>query len=112
MKTLKALFHALEVHQNEMKTRYAVSDAIGEAIKVAALETAWEYINRPKKPRTKSGRWLDLNTEEQTAAREGRKIDSIKLYRGRTGLSLKESKDAVEAWMNANGVIVKYSNPW
>jgi ribosomal protein L7/L12 len=41
-----------------------------------------------------AGDWID---EVRALARAGKKIDAIKLYRERTGLGLKESKDAVEA---------------
>src|SRR4051812_11733731 len=39
----------------------------------------------------------DLESRVRSLMDEGRKIDAIKLYRGRTGAGLRESKDAVEA---------------
>ena len=100
MRTLKALFRALEVQQQEMKTRFATEDAIKDAIKVVAVDTAYQYINRPKKPKT--GNKYELNENEKDFAAAGRKIDAIKSYRARTGLGLLESKQAVEAWQDAN----------
>lgn len=45
---------------------------------------------------------LGLTYQEQAEARKPNgKIPAIKLYRTRTGHGLKESKDAVEAWMQA-----------
>lgn len=41
----------------------------------------------------------DGNAEWQRHAINGRKIDAIKAYREQHGVSLREGKDAIEAWM-------------
>ena len=48
---------------------------------------------------------MNLAGEVEMAAlvRQGRKIDAIKLYRERTGMGLKEAKDAVEAMEAGQG---------
>lgn len=45
-----------------------------------------------------------LTSDEAYFARSGQKIPAIKALRTRTGLGLKEAKDYVEDWMDANGV--------
>ena len=45
-----------------------------------------------------------VSTAWQQPAAEGRKIEAIKIYREETGCSLKEAKDAVEAWQRAEGI--------
>jgi hypothetical protein len=47
---------------------------------------------------------LNLTDEEASMLHEDvkNKVPVIKLYRERTGLGLKESKDAIEAWFNKN----------
>ncbi len=43
---------------------------------------------------------VDVDTAIQNAIRAGQKIEAIKLYREKTGLGLKEAKDAIDAMMN------------
>jgi ribosomal protein L7/L12 len=42
---------------------------------------------------------VDVDTAIQNAIRAGQKIEAIKLYREKTGLGLKEAKDAIDAMM-------------
>ena len=42
----------------------------------------------------------DLSEEVRKLADDGQKIEAIKLHREQTGLGLKESKDAVEAYID------------
>lgn len=51
-------------------------------------------LNPPYSPQQAQPEWL-LQARELKAA--GRPIQAIKLYRERTGLGLKEAKDAVDA---------------
>lgn len=45
-----------------------------------------------------------LTPQVQQLAREGHKIQAIKVYRESTGASLKDAKDAIEEWMRREGV--------
>lgn len=45
-----------------------------------------------------------LTDSVRQLARQGRKIHAIKKYREATGASLKDAKDAVEAWMHTEGI--------
>lgn len=53
----------------------------------------------------------EINAEEACLLRQipCEKIKAIKSYRSRTGCGLKEAKDAVELWMDKNG-IPRYTN--
>ncbi|MDQ8038650.1 MAG: hypothetical protein REI12_14610 [Pedobacter sp.] len=44
----------------------------------------------------------DLSPKAQEAARAGRLIDAIKIVRAETGMDLKDSKDAVEAFLKTH----------
>jgi ribosomal protein L7/L12 len=46
-----------------------------------------------------------MTAQVQQYAREGKKIQAIKEYREQTGAGLKEAKDAVERWMQAEGIV-------
>jgi ribosomal protein L7/L12 len=43
-----------------------------------------------------------LSAEAITALEQGRKIEAIKIYREATGVGLKESKEAIEAYLVAH----------
>lgn len=47
-----------------------------------------------------------LSELEKDLARSGRKIQAIKHHRERNNIGLLEAKNAVEAWMNKNGVYI------
>ncbi len=49
----------------------------------------------------------DVNADLLILLRAGNKIEAIKRYRARTGVGLKEAKDAVEALAAAHGVRAK-----
>ncbi len=49
-----------------------------------------------------------LTRDEIYYLHEKKKISAIRLYRGRTGLNLKESKEAVEAWVERNQCCTKW----
>ena len=51
-------------------------------------------------------KYEDVNTlspAAQAAARNGNKIEAIKLHREATNCGLKEAKEAVEEWLTLNG---------
>lgn len=79
----------------------ALSDAELDFLRSKVYE---EMSKRDAAKRAQFGNNPELNDNEQWLIRQGRKIDAIKAYRSRSGHSLKESKDAVEHWMNANGI--------
>lgn len=75
----------------------------------ASLHTAKEAIEAwmdSGEPLSPSAASLDpgLTDNVQQLARQGQKIQAIKKYREATGASLKTSKDAIEAWMNSQGI--------
>ena len=45
---------------------------------------------------------VSLTVEAITALEQGKKIEAIKYYREATGMGLKDSKDAVERYLNQN----------
>jgi ribosomal protein L7/L12 len=45
-----------------------------------------------------------LTDKVRQLARQGQKIQAIKEYRESTGASLKDAKEAVEAWMETEGI--------
>ena len=46
-----------------------------------------------------------MTAQAQQFARDGRKIQAIKEYREQTGAGLKEAKEAVERWMEREGIV-------
>lgn len=46
-----------------------------------------------------------LSVEAIAALEQGKKIEAIKIYRNATGTGLKESKEAIEAYLMSNPVI-------
>lgn len=71
----------------------AVSGSISWAV-LDAREFAFAEARRLADP--------NLNEEEIALVRDDKKIGAIKEYRQRTGLGLREAKDAVEGWMLKN----------
>lgn len=58
--------------------------------------------NTPTCPHCQADASADgMYDEVRQAMREGKKIEAIKLYRERTGMGLKEAKEAIDALWNA-----------
>ncbi len=68
---------------------------------VEALERGETLVPPPTRPQSIS------DEEVVTALENGGKIGAIKLYRERTGVGLKEAKDAVEALAARHGIVPK-----
>lgn len=60
-------------------------------------QRAGRDLSAPPRPMVRVGDERIDNDEIRALIRAGRKIDAIKLVRERTGLSLAEAKDAVQA---------------
>lgn len=103
MKTLKALIRALVVAKAEYgdQDNLDLFNEIETTICTAALTFARNQT--PKTIAPQLNKW-GLMADEVVLAHAGRKIDAIKAYRARTGLELKEAKNAVEAYLNDNGL--------
>lgn len=82
--------HDSPVHDSLVKAQNAL---FREGVRVTKTARVSKVNKDPKQ----------LTKEEQAKAREQYgKIQAIKLYRERTGMGLKEAKDAVEDWMEKN----------
>ena len=57
----------------------------------------------PPKPSLSDAERAELERERETALREGRQIDAIKIHRQLTGLGLKDAKDAVDELRRRSG---------
>ena len=57
----------------------------------------------PSKPSLSTAERADLERERETALREGRQIDAIKIHRQLTGLGLKDAKDEVDELRKRSG---------
>lgn len=66
-------------------------DAI-DAIRAGARQLPAGFFGAPKEEPSPLGQLVEI-------LRKGNKIEAIKLYREKTGLGLKEAKDAIEAYM-------------
>jgi len=81
--------------------RYREETGVG----LAEAKQAVEALERDEPPPT--GEPADSSSEAEIVAllQQGRKIKAIKLYRERTGVGLKEAKDAVEAIGADRGIV-------
>lgn len=86
---------------------YPVSAYLGEGI--IDSDTA-KLLKNPKDPTALSAAEKASASILPSGGNIGGKINAIKLYRERTGLGLKEAKDAVEAWLNTQPAIQKLSD--
>lgn len=75
---------------SNMEARLAALEARVDALVRSLGGEQPVYQNVPEPP-------AGLSDEIVTALRRGRKIEAIKLYRDRTGASLKEAKDFIES---------------
>ncbi len=57
----------------------------------------------PPKPTLSTAERAELERERETALREGRQIDAIKIQRQLTGLGLKDAKDEVDEMRKRSG---------
>jgi ribosomal protein L7/L12 len=57
----------------------------------------------PPKPTLSAAERAELERERETALREGRQIDAIKIHRQLTGLGLKDAKDEVDELRKRSG---------
>ena len=57
----------------------------------------------PPKPSLSDAERAELERERETALREGRQIDAIKIHRQLTGLGLKDAKDEVDELRRRSG---------
>lgn len=72
----------------QYRERYQVS--LAEAKRAVEALVAAPPVVSPEDPQ--------LRQEAEALLKEGKKIEAIKLYRDKTGMGLKEAKDAVEVW--------------
>lgn len=75
----------------------------------ASLQTAREAVEgwmQGVEPQRSPAASVDpgLTDNVRQLARQGHKIQAIKEYREATGASLKDSKEAIEAWMKSEGI--------
>lgn len=70
-----------------------------------AKEAVEEWLRVGNWPQPSTYRSASLSLEVQQLAREGRKIEAIKVYREQSGVSLATAKQAVEDWMKSQGLV-------
>lgn len=76
----------------------ATSSVLTNAVQIAITHQILEQRYKKSRPKNTN---LNLTQEEQQNARTN-KIQTIRMYRERTGQGLKESKDAVELYLREN----------
>ena len=110
MKTLKALIRAYVVYKSEYPN---VDSTLKGDIEIAISSAALHYA-RQQTPKTVSPRAnkYGLDATEIALARQPEFIQAIKAYRGRTGLGLKESKEAVERYLDKHNLPKYKTQPW
>ena len=59
--------------------------------------------NRPAKPTLSNAERAELERERETALREGRQIEAIKIHRQLTGLGLKDANDEIAELRKRSG---------
>jgi large subunit ribosomal protein L7/L12 len=75
---------------------------------LAAAKDAVEALERGQRPPANAGAAAEGDIDDEIAAllARGEKIQAIRVYRNRTGVGLKEAKDAVDAFAAQRGVAV------
>jgi large subunit ribosomal protein L7/L12 len=68
---------------------------------------AVEAIERGARPPSAEVEPGDLDDEVASLVQQGRKIEAIRVYRKRTGVGLKEAKDAVEDLAARRGIVAQ-----
>lgn len=81
----------------------ATAGYLSGAVDVAGSEAIFALSDKLRRDKIAQAD-KNLSPEEVALLKENRdnKIQAIRVYRDRTGLGLKESKDAIEAWLSSN----------
>jgi ribosomal protein L7/L12 len=99
---LDAELRALLAEGQKLEAIRRYREATGAEL--AAAKEAVEALEREQRQVTSESVDSDLEAEIVGLLQGLKKIDAVKLYRERTGLGLKEAKDAVEAIAAAHGL--------
>lgn len=99
---LEAELRALLAEGQKLEAIRRYREATGAEL--AAAKEAVEALEREQRHVTSESVDSDLEAEIVGLLQGLKKMDAVKLYRERTGLGLKEAKDAVEAIAAARGL--------